>query len=111
MLLAKSADKGGNVESLLDHSLNVVGVARHLFERLHEQVRSMPSLSQDLEAAAAVHDIGKAAVGFQAMLNGEKKSWNGWRHDTSSAGCASELGVTEEVILAVVKHYCQIHGS
>jgi len=111
MLLAKSAGPHGKAESLLDHSCNVLAVARLLFDRLPLPVTERDAgLLRDLEAAAMVHDIGKAAVGFQAVLEGRRRDWNGWRHEVLSAAFASNLPLREEVIFAVLTHHKQIPG-
>ncbi len=111
MLLAKSADIGGHAETLLEHSHKVALMARTLFGRLTAAARSYSDLELELEAAAAVHDIGKAANGFQAMLLGERRNWNGWRHETLSAAFASQIGLSEEVVLAVLTHHRDIPGQ
>ena len=111
MLLAKSAAGQNKAETLLEHSRQVVLMARKLCARLPLPVKADESLNADLEAAAAVHDIGKAAVGFQEMLKGKRPNWNGWRHEALSAAFASNLRVAEEVIFAVLTHHRQIPGS
>jgi CRISPR-associated endonuclease/helicase Cas3 len=85
-------------------------MARQLYARLTPVVKLQSNLGTDLESAAAVHDIGKAAVGFQEMLGGVKPHWNGWRHEVLSAAFASQLRVPEEVIFAVLTHHRQIPG-
>src|SRR4051812_25308846 len=104
MLLAKSADINGKTESLFDHSRRVVFMARKLYARLPDLIKCEDRLASDLEAAAAVHDIGKAASGFQEVLHGTKSHWNGWRHEVLSAAFASQLHVTERVVFAVLTH-------
>ncbi len=93
------------------HSCNVLAVARLLFDRLPLPVTERDAgLLKDLEAAAMVHDIGKAAVGFQEVLEGKRRDWNGWRHEILSAAFASNLPLREEVIFAVLTHHKQIPG-
>jgi CRISPR-associated endonuclease/helicase Cas3 len=111
MLLAKSADAEGKEESLLDHSMAVARLSRKLFARLPSLLKEQERLEADLEAAAALHDVGKAASGFQEMLQGKKQNWNGWRHEVLSAAFASNLQVPEEVIFAILTHHQQIPGS
>jgi len=111
MLLAKSADAEGREESLFDHSLAVARLSRKLFARLPSPLKEQERLEADLEAAAALHDVGKAASGFQEMLQGKKQNWNGWRHEVLSAAFASNLQVPEEVIFAILTHHQQIPGS
>lgn len=109
-LLAKSADQAANAETLVDHSKNVVKVARRLVQRLPTAVASNPNLAADLEVAAALHDIGKAASGFQQMVAGTQKHWNQWRHETLSASFASALALSEEAIFAILTHHRQVPG-
>ncbi|MGH2507145.1 MAG: CRISPR-associated endonuclease Cas3'', partial [Ktedonobacteraceae bacterium] len=111
MLLAKSADTNGNQESLLEHSRKVAIMAELLYKRLPPCVRSSDGLDKDLQAAALLHDIGKAASGFQEVLLGKRKDWNGWRHEVLSAAFASKLGLAEEVVFAVLTHHRQIPGQ
>jgi CRISPR-associated endonuclease/helicase Cas3 len=111
MLLAKSADGKGQAESLRDHSRNVLAMARLLYHRLTPVLRSQDGLLSELEAAALLHDIGKAAYGFQEWMKGQRANWNGWRHELISAGFASNLKVPEAVIFAVMTHHRQIPGS
>jgi len=110
MLLAKSSDGSGRAESRFDHSRNVLTMARLLYRRLPSVLGSENALLFELEAAALLHDIGKAAAGFQQWMRGERTNWNGWRHELLSAGFASNLSVPDVVIFAVMTHHRQIPG-
>lgn len=72
-LMAKSQQKGG--ETLAEHTY-------HVLERLSDLVRLHPQLVQDDERlwhrlywGCFLHDFGKAADGFQKMLQGEPTLW------------------------------------
>ena len=72
-LMAKSQQKGG--ETLAEHTY-------HVLERLSDLVRLHPQLIQDdarlwhrLYWGCFLHDFGKAADGFQKMLQGEPSLW------------------------------------
>ena len=72
-LKAKSA---GTRQSLLEHTDDVVNATRRL--------RAFwPDLPAELEVAAQFHDMGKAARGFQKMLEGGER-WD-FRHEVLSA--------------------------
>ena len=72
-LKAKSA---GNRQTLLEHTADVVNATRRL--------RAFwPDLPIELEMAAQFHDMGKAASGFQKMLEGGER-WD-FRHEVLSA--------------------------
>lgn len=62
------------------------------------------TLRNDLKIALAVHDVGKAATGFQKVLRKEVEKW-GHRHEIISAAFASSLSVKDEVLLAVITHH------
>ena len=110
-LLAKSADDTGAEETLFDHSVRVVETTRQLCDRLPFPAADRAYLKCKLELAAALHDTGKAAAGFQRWLRKQQANWNGWRHEVLSAAFASSFpGVTDEVIFAVLTHHRQIPG-
>jgi CRISPR-associated endonuclease/helicase Cas3 len=85
-------------------------MAKLLYDRLPEVVQQ-DGLAIDLESASLLHDMGKAAIGFQDTLRGLRPNWNGWRHEVLSAAFASILPVPEEVVFAVLTHHKQIPGS
>lgn len=81
VILAKSNPP----ETLVEHTW-------HVLSRLADQRRLRPTLAVDaacdriwhwLYWGIFLHDFGKAADGFQAVLNGKAKSW-GYRHEALS---------------------------
>lgn len=63
-------------------------------------------LRKDLLLSVALHDVGKAAVGFQKVLRGEKKDWQRKRHEIISASFASSIdGISPEIVFAVLTHH------
>jgi CRISPR-associated endonuclease/helicase Cas3 len=111
-LLAKSADDRGVEETLLSHSLRVVEATRQLCDRLPFPTNERERLKKELDLAAALHDVGKGASGFQRCLRNEQANWNGWRHEVLSAAFASNFAaVSEEVVFAVLTHHKQIPGQ
>lgn len=88
-LRAKSQGKGG--ESLPAHTEQVIERLRQLRWRMPNvaQALELPGLWEALFAAAWVHDMGKAARGFQEMLQGGP-AWN-YRHEVLSLGFLSWL--------------------
>ncbi|MDZ4670026.1 MAG: CRISPR-associated helicase Cas3' [Phototrophicales bacterium] len=75
-VMAKSADMGG--QTLVQHTLEVI-------ERLVDQRRLHPAFGDNLFWARAfwgclLHDFGKAAQGFQDLLQGEKGQWSHDKH-------------------------------
>jgi CRISPR-associated endonuclease/helicase Cas3 len=108
-LLAKSADDKGAAETLFDHSVRVIETTRQLCDRLPFSAEAKALLRSKLEVAAALHDIGKGASGFQSWLRGQRPNWNRWRHEVLSAAFASGFPeVSDEVIFAVLTHHRQI---
>jgi len=54
--------------------------------------------------AVAFHDVGKAATGFQKSLEPDQGYW-GHRHEIVSAAFATALGVSDEVVFAIITHH------
>ena len=107
MLLAKSNPK----RSLLHHTLDVTVMARQYAERwthLAELIND-ETLFDDLIFAALLHDLGKAASGFQAILRGkEDDTWQRYRHEILSAALAATLPYSQrrqDLLLAVMTHH------
>jgi CRISPR-associated endonuclease/helicase Cas3 len=111
-LLAKSADDRGIEETLFDHSVRAVETVRQLCDRLPFPAEERERLGKEVVLAAALHDIGKGASGFQEWLRKKRANWNGWRHEVLSAAFASNFPIVpEEVIFAVLTHHKQIPGE
>lgn len=101
-ILAKS-----NGESLVEHTRWVIRCAEALLEALPDQ-HLAETIRDDLLLALALHDVGKAATGFQKALTTEG-NWKGRRHEIVSAAFASGIhDVRDDVILAVITHHRSI---
>lgn len=91
-------------ETLYEHTTKALDVffsIKNAFEDVSERVEE-PEFWDHLFTALVLHDIGKSAEGFQAMLkalNGEGKSppW-GYRHEILSASFVKTLPFNEEKI-------------
>ncbi len=94
-----------NGESLLDHTLNVISVAKGICNNLPFSKEEINELLQALIIACAFHDAGKAADGFQKALR-EKKAW-GYRHEILSTSVASKLypNISNECLFAILTHH------
>lgn len=107
MLQAKSKPE----RSLLHHTLDVVAMAQQYAERWPhlEKLAGNEDLFDDLIFAALLHDIGKAASGFQAMLRGEEEdTWQGYRHEILSSAVLATLPESrrrQDVLVAVMTHH------
>lgn len=112
-LWAKSPDKDGATphegESLLQHTLNVARVAEMVCRRLPMPPEEREELARVLTEAAAYHDLGKAASGFQASLRNKDRRW-GHRHETLSTALARVLNPQfgERALFAVLTHHRSI---
>lgn len=113
-LWAKSPDKStgtsGDGESLLQHSVNITTVARRLCRQLPFPESERADYEEVLLQAAAFHDLGKAATGFQRMLReGRKAIWK-HRHETLSTVLAYKLNPQLDpcALFAVLTHHQSI---
>ena len=97
-LLAKSIPKE---ETLCEHTENCLAVYESLRERMPflSDVAKNPDFFQHLFYAVALHDFGKAAVGFQQQLT-DRTPWN-YRHEILSTGFVVTLQFSEEVKQAI----------
>lgn len=102
----KAIDKDGNGESLFQHSVNVANNARKICERLPFPAAERERLAKLLIEAGALHDIGKAASGFQKMLRVKDWFW-GHRHETLSTALACVLNpnLDETTLFAILTHH------
>ena len=106
-LLAKSKPK----RSLLHHTLDVATMAQHYAKRWSHLAALVndETLFDDLLLAALLHDLGKAASGFQNILEGqEDESWGRYRHELLSAAIVATLPYSEkrqDLLLAVMTHH------
>ena len=108
-LLAKSIPKE---ETLRQHTENCLTVYNSLRERMPflTEVSRNPDFFEHLFYAVALHDFGKAAVGFQNQLT-DRKRWN-YRHEILSTGFVVTLELPQEarqaIALAIMTHHKDI---
>ena len=111
ILLAKS-DPPNQPERLLDHTENCLAVYESLRERMPflADVAENPDFFEHLFYAVALHDLGKAATGFQQQLTGGKR-W-GYRHEILSAGFVAAIQLSqaakEAIGLTILTHHKDI---
>jgi CRISPR-associated endonuclease/helicase Cas3 len=94
--------------SLLDHSLDVVRVTEMVCASLPFPPAEREKLARIGRQLAALHDVGKAASGFQDVLRGKTKRWH--RHEILSAAIASQIApeIDSEGLLAIITHHKSI---
>ena len=99
-LLSKSSG-----ETLSEHTMNCLKVAKALIDSLPD-IDNKEIIIRDVIVSVALHDIGKAAIGFQDVLKGKKKTWDGKRHEIISASFASSSNeISEYAIFAILMHH------
>src|SRR4030042_1943480 len=91
-------------ETLAQHTIRCLEIAESVLANLPFEESNLASISDDLREAIAVHDAGKAAVGFQKSLGKDARRW-GKRHEVISASFASFQKLKEEIIFAVLTHH------
>ena len=107
-LLAKSDPP----ETLLDHTKNCLAVHNSLRERMPflAEVSKNPDFFEHLFYAVALHDFGKAAIGFQKQLTDDTR-WN-YRHEILSTGFVTGLKFSDKIKqaigLAILTHHKDI---
>lgn len=115
---AKSPDKGAaNGESLAAHTWSVaerLADLRAMRPGLEDRL-GIPGLWAGLFWAVMLHDTGKCAAGFQAMLRGERttalaRAWKGHRHEVFSLAFVDAIAPAgnpfrEWIIAGIVSHH------
>lgn len=100
-LLAKSSG-----ETLADHTIWCLKAAKALLASLPLPEEEKKDLESQVLLAVAFHDLGKAASGFQRLLQGEQEDWGGKRHEILSAALASSLRrIAPATLLAILTHH------
>jgi CRISPR-associated endonuclease/helicase Cas3 len=94
--------------SLLNHSLDVARVTDVVCASLPFAPAEQKKIARIAKQLAALHDVGKAAVGFQDVLRGKCKRWH--RHEILSAAIASQIApeIGSEGLLAIITHHKSI---
>jgi CRISPR-associated endonuclease/helicase Cas3 len=109
-LLAKSDPP----RSLLYHALDVQALVQQYATRWPHlaHLAQAPELFEDAALIALWHDLGKAAVGLQAILQGREdetaRSWNHYRHEILSGAIVATLPPSprrDDLLLAVLTHH------
>lgn len=93
-------------ETLSQHIQECLLVAEDIVPTLPLDDYEKYNLLKELKLALALHDVGKAAIGFQKMVKGEEKNWHGWRHEILSASFASAIpNISQAVIFSILTHH------
>lgn len=95
-------------ETLISHSLHVADVAKLICYILPLPFDERNKLAMSVSEIGLLHDIGKAATGFQEMV--KRKSRWGHRHEILSAAIAAKIAphLTVEELLAIITHHKSI---
>jgi CRISPR-associated endonuclease/helicase Cas3 len=94
--------------SLLAHSLDVARVTERVCASLPFPPAKREEISRIAKHLGALHDVGKAAAGFQDVLRGKQRFWH--RHEILSAAIASQIApdIGSEGLLAIITHHKSI---
>lgn len=96
-------------ETLSEHTISCLKAAHGLIASLPLSEDNKEVLNKDVLWAVAMHDVGKAAKGFQKVLRGEQRNWQKKRHEIISASFASSLkDIPSSVIFAIMTHHKSI---
>jgi len=98
-------------ETLLEHTDNVVKIINRLCRSLPLSVIKREQLSSTLSCIGIMHDIGKAASGFQHSLRTQTR-WR-HRHEILSVAVAGIIlpELPKEALLAIITHHRSIPES
>lgn len=97
-------------ETLIEHTIHCIDAADKIIDNLPFDENKNKIIKKQLVEALAIHDVGKAAIGFQKSLT-EENFW-GRRHEILSAAFASTIkGISEESIFAILTHHKTIPAS
>ncbi|MGI0081034.1 MAG: CRISPR-associated endonuclease Cas3'', partial [Nitrososphaerales archaeon] len=96
-------------ETLSQHVSRCINVAKRIIPSLPLSEDENFQLLNDVVLALALHDVGKAATGFQDVLTKKAKNWQHRRHEILSASFASAItSANEAIIFAVLTHHKSI---
>lgn len=96
-------------ETLAEHTIACLKAAQAILNSLPISLDEKVTIKKDVLLAVAMHDIGKAATGFQKVLRSVQRNWQGKRHEIISASFASGIdGVSSVVIFAILTHHKSI---
>lgn len=103
-ILAKSSG-----ETLAEHTISCLKAAQVLINLLPLSLKEKETFRKDVILAVAMHDVGKAAIGFQKVLKKEQENWQGKRHEILSASFASGIeGVSSATVFSILTHHKSI---
>ncbi|HTN08485.1 CRISPR-associated helicase Cas3' [Agriterribacter sp.] len=96
-------------ETLFQHLCNIVKVAKIICNQLPFENNIKENIRKELIEICVLHDIGKAASGFQKMVK-DGIYWNGHRHEILSTAIASQIAphLSEEALFAILTHHRNI---
>ncbi len=96
-------------ETLSEHTIACLKVAQALIDSIPLSQEKKEVLKKDVLSAVAMHDVGKAAIGFQKVIRNEQGDWQGKRHEIISASFASSIeGISPAVIFSILTHHKSI---
>lgn len=98
-------------ESLISHSMRVAEIAKTICNMLPIPHDERNKFKMTVSEIGLLHDIGKAAVGFQKMVQNNLR-W-GHRHEILSAAVAAKLAayLEAEELLAIITHHRSIPSA